>query len=448
MVWFFIESLLTLPLLYAIIATIIEFRFDKKHNIEIICAAIIATVLADACLLFSGMDIDTLYSRAWLTTCVPSFLCLFYLAKYRDGRFLFAFLTECVVGSITTLLSTLIIFLLPWNLEIFRVILHVGMLFAIYNVARRIFKEKLFEAIRAQQNKQWLLYCILPALCLTFWMMFMNSPSRSFDIVHKVNIPYTGYIYLNDIPDLIVLLISVFYTLSLILIIIASTYKTYMERRENSALDFEIKSLQNLISRMEEKDETLRILRHDMRHHLITISALLENKDGIETAQNYLHQLDSNLMKTKQDSYCNNSVINAILSSYAEKTQRNNIEFTAVVQIPNELSVNDMDIGAVISNALENAYNACLMLPIEEQRFIKLKFIRSKKQVVIDISNSYNGKVEMDSSGTPISNRKNHGFGTQSILAFARKYNSSVDYAADGGVFSVRMMFVDSVKKV
>jgi hypothetical protein len=114
------------------------------------------------------------------------------------------------------------------------------------------------------------------------------------------------------------------------------------------------------------------------------------------------------------------------------------------VQISEHLPVDDMDIGAAVSNALENALNACMKMPDESGSFIDLKFIQHKKQFVLDISNSYSGTVEFDGGGRPVSNRKDHGIGSQSIYAFARKYNSSTDYSAKNGVFSIRIMFAES----
>lgn len=177
-----------------------------------------------------------------------------------------------------------------------------------------------------------------------------------------------------------------------------------------------------------------------MRHHLSTLSGLLESKEYIH-AQEYLRQLEQNLAQVKQQSYCSNAVINAILPFYDAKAQKEGIHFSVQIHITGELPVDHLDIGAVISNALDNAMNACMKQSVEAERFINFQFIQHKKQFVLDISNSFSGTVEFDSNNRPVSRSENHGIGSQSIYAFARKYNAATDYSARNGVFSIRIMF-------
>lgn len=212
---------------------------------------------------------------------------------------------------------------------------------------------------------------------------------------------------------------------------------------EKAALDFQSRALKERLSSLEEKDESLRILRHDIRHHLSTLSGLLDHQE-LAGAREYVCRLGRNLMQVKQESLCANAVINAIISYYGAIAKREEIRFSVMVQISDRLPVDDMDIGSVLSNALENAHNACMKLPPDAERFIELKFIQHKKQFVLDVSNSYDGDVEFGGDGRPVSQREDHGVGSQSIFAFVRKYHSTIDYSSANGVFSLRIMFTDS----
>ena len=194
---------------------------------------------------------------------------------------------------------------------------------------------------------------------------------------------------------------------------------------------------------MEEKDESLRILRHDMRHHLSTLSGLIDHQE-LSGVLEYIFQLSNNLMQLKQASFCPNAAINAIISYYATMVKREEIRFSVQVQISGQLPMDDMDIGAVLSNALENAYHACMKLPFDAERFIELKFIQHKKQFVLDISNSYDGVVEFGVDGRPVSQSEDHGVGSKSIFAFVGKYNATIDYSATNGIFSIRIMFAEA----
>lgn len=443
MIWYFIDSLVTLPLLYAIMATIIEFRFSRRRCILVIALAVCASLSLDGLhYLYNGGDLARLYDYAWLTTALPSFICLLYLARFRDGSFLFAFLTECMIATITTFLSHIFAYFSPWQSGFFPFLIHGAMLTGIFFLCRRFLGKNFMEASR-YQGKRWFLYCALPFLCITVWIMYTVLSQYNFNDEIKINFPYAGYVSPHQIPIFISVLIIVFYTVFLILLIISLTYRSETDRKEKTILYFQSNALEERLFSLEDKNQSLRILRHDMRHHLSTIAGLLDQKKLLQAKQ-YIRQLDHNLLQIKQECFCENPVINAIISYHAGKIQKEGLRFSAQVRISAHLPVDDMDIGAVLANALENAENACKNQPDDADPFISLSFIQHNRQFVLDISNSFSGVVTFDTDGRPVSREKNHGIGSQSIYAFVRKYHGTIDYDVDNGVFDMRIMFADN----
>ena len=57
--------------------------------------------------------------------------------------------------------------------------------------------------------------------------------------------------------------------------------------------------------------------------------------------------------------YCNNSVVNAVLSSYIGKAKQEDIRIEVKVDIPMELPIDAFDICTILANALDNAAAAC-----------------------------------------------------------------------------------------
>lgn len=379
MPWYVIESLFTLPLLYAIMGTLIEFRFGKNRRLFVIGLAICVTVFMDGWNYLHGSGVPNLYSKTWITTLIPNFLSLLYLTKHRDGSFLFVYLTVSVIASITTFVSYIFAYLSPWQSEAIPLLFHTAMLIGIFFVCRSLFGSRFYEAAR-YQGKRWLLYCTLPFISIAAWVMYSSSSSHLIDIGNKIYLPYAGYIYPHDISLFIALLFMEFYTVSLILIIITSTYQAGKDREEKTVLIFQSRALKERLSGLEERDNSLRILRHDMRHHLSTLSGLLDNQE-LSRAHQYISQLGNNLMQVKQERFCANAVINAIICYYAAIMKREGIRFIVQVQISDHLPMDDMDIGAVLSNALENAHNACVKLLLDADRFIELKFIQHKNSL-------------------------------------------------------------------
>ena len=52
-----------------------------------------------------------------------------------------------------------------------------------------------------------------------------------------------------------------------------------------------------------------------------------------------------------------------------------------------------------------------------------------------------NGKIALDKNNLPTSYQENHGFGTQSINSFCKKYNLSLNYEIDNDVFILSILF-------
>ena len=49
------------------------------------------------------------------------------------------------------------------------------------------------------------------------------------------------------------------------------------------------------------------------------------------------------------------------------------------------------------------------------------------------------GKIIIEEQDGPVTTRKGHGTGTQSIAAFCKKYNAIWDYQAEDGWFRLRI---------
>ena len=81
--------------------------------------------------------------------------------------------------------------------------------------------------------------------------------------------------------------------------------------------------------------------------------------------------------------------------------------------------ISDTDLCVLLSNALENAIHANLLLPTK-QRKIRCRMVGTPG-VMLELSNPCADDVVFDSNGLPIAQRKGHGLGVQSVSAFCHK---------------------------
>ena len=62
-------------------------------------------------------------------------------------------------------------------------------------------------------------------------------------------------------------------------------------------------------------------------------------------------------------------------------------------------------------------------------------------QYLMELANTCNKKIVFDEEGLPVSQKgAEHGFGTRSILSFARQTRSSVNFWQDDGMFILQMI--------
>ena len=196
-----------------------------------------------------------------------------------------------------------------------------------------------------------------------------------------------------------------------------------------------------MMTRIEElntAEERAKIERHDFRHKMQTIIKLIENEkygELKELAKSY----DKDASERSVKHYCSNAVIDAVLASYISIADARHIKVNTGLTFPDTLPIDDAELATVFANAIENAINACEKID-ESKRHIEIQVIKSPR-FMIQISNSFNGEVEFDKNGIPVSHTLGHGIGTRSIVAFCEKHNAFYEFKAEDKKFLLRIVF-------
>ena len=147
----------------------------------------------------------------------------------------------------------------------------------------------------------------------------------------------------------------------------------------------------------------------------------------------YTSQIDATSIKR----YCNNSTINYVLSNYIQKFEDLNVDLDLNITI-GEITIDEMLLSSILSNALDNALNAQKDLPESKRKAILMMKINNHK-LLISIKNTYsNSPIFMD--GVPVSNQKGHGYGTQSIRYITERLGGTCEFSIQNGFFSLRII--------
>lgn len=210
-------------------------------------------------------------------------------------------------------------------------------------------------------------------------------------------------------------------------------------KNENELLNLQIKSISDNAHLIEEKEEKIKILRHDMRHQIqMLFSFISENKNDKALAM--IKKLNSELSPICIAKFCPNQIINSAISIYADKAVSSQTELEYEIALPKKLPFDENDMAILFANVLDNAVNASLS-QMEESRFIKIKSRYEQNQMVILVENYFSGDILFDNKGIPVSQKNGHGFGTKSILSIVKKYNGTAVFTHENNIFTAGFIF-------
>ncbi len=179
----------------------------------------------------------------------------------------------------------------------------------------------------------------------------------------------------------------------------------------------------------------LSVLRHDMRHYLRGIGALLDEGE-VEQARERLDEICSAVERTAVRRRSANETVNIALSSFDDEIARRGIDARLTAAVPAELSVSEVDLFSVLSNALENAVAAAASAP-EGKRRVGLDLRMEDGKLLLEVSNTF-GMAPQMADGMPTASREGHGFGTQSIKLACERMGGNCQFSVTGDRFVLR----------
>lgn len=291
-------------------------------------------------------------------------------------------------------------------------------IFAItYPLIRNFFKNMF--TVRNLDNYYWRQICMLPILLLTSNIYFI--------VENKL-------VVLEQIPPRIILAISTF----IICYCMSLDFKWLQDREtlahRDKLLSLQVQAFKNQAQLLEDSQKALSIQRHDMRHHSRILYTLIEEGHTAEALQ-HLETLEENLSKTRIHAYCQNLLINAILSIYIPKAKEHHIPIEYEIKAPTHFEIDEINLATVISNLLENAFHANYLQP-KDERGLQFKLNVEDKQLKLSIKNRISTPVLLGDDGLPVTHEKGHGLGMQSLATFAEKNNGMVLCTQEAGWFS------------
>ncbi len=177
----------------------------------------------------------------------------------------------------------------------------------------------------------------------------------------------------------------------------------------------------------------MRGYKHDFHHHLQALKGQLEAGE-VERALAYIEQLDRSLQSVDTLLKTGNVTVDAILSAKLAQARSEGISVDVQANLPDTLTLTDVELSIVIGNLLDNAVEACRAAA--GRRFIRLSIRMKGGMMYFYLLNSAGAKQKKVGSLFRTGKTGAHGFGLHRAEAILKKHGGWVKYNSEDGAFT------------
>lgn len=279
------------------------------------------------------------------------------------------------------------------------------------------------EAIFARDTREFYIIGFLPTIYYFFDYSFTKLTSLLYSN-NKIVVEFMGFVFC----------ISYF----AFLFVYFREYEKKQELKQYSDLmEMQILSIEKEIEQVKRSKQKLSILRHDMRHHLNIILTQLQN-NHTNKAIEYIEEIGNLYDDTIIAAYCQNEMINSVISIYHARFADLKIAFHCDISIGKTLPCPDTAICTILSNALENSMHALEEMSTEE-KWTNLAISEKKNHLLVQIENPI-VRIPKFVNGVPTSGKKGHGIGVKSIIYYVEQLNGQCHFSLTDHTFILRII--------
>ena len=416
----FLLSMLHVMILFLLLY---EPRLPWRTALTVSFAGWAAVLAGNACLmLWKGPSI--IMRAAFFTCTIPSALLFFALSKYRDGRFFFLF---CLTDTVSFWLLQITNFLDRMAGDTYVVMLVTRLiLFPLVEWLFWRYLRRPYLELQRKLDKSWWLFAAMGAV---YYLLIMTTSV-------PVGMPMPDAVGLARIILVLILMPLTYFT------ILRALWQQMSESQARTEL--EILSTRSRLALdnlriLQESGAALAQARHDILGNLGILQSLSRQGEYAKLDE-YLDRITQQTREIVPLKITAHPIVNAILAQGAERAKKSGVEFRCQVDLPDTLSVPDVDLTAFLMNLMNNALDAAGESPQQRPRWVEITMHIRGKYLFIEERNTYAWAPEPGEDGERYLSHKGagHGYGLKIMEDVARRYQSELHTEAEDGVFLAR----------
>ncbi|MCJ0547243.1 sensor histidine kinase, partial [Enterococcus cecorum] len=215
-------------------------------------------------------------------------------------------------------------------------------------------------------------------------------------------------------------------TASVVLIILAVYQvilaQNYQLLKENFRLQKQFHTMQEIyFENIAEQSNQTKKFQHDIKAHLQSIWQLALNNNDKEIIE-YIDKIQQHAHFDKKYYFTGNQIIDILLAEVVQKAQENHISVKIDGVLPNDLSLDLVDLTTICYNLLQNALEATIRGNYDA---FSVKFFIKNQQFMFIVKNRVleNIKIESGLIKTKKVDLQNHGLGLKNVYDAVERSN-------------------------
>lgn len=402
-------------------------RKGKLHYVLILAFSFCASVLV------SGMNLLSLFS--FLTPLISMCFVIFISSKITSEGSLTIRAISCVLIFllIQTLDYTLAVFLgfcFGVTDQVFAVFSSIGIPRAVYLAVNKSIDIGLYFLFRPYIGKLRSLSIRLQRILLILSLASYAIMQYLFQAIISPNIfamqtaVVASWFFIICFVSAILVLFSVLTNAE------QSRHTQAMLQAENSIMTKNYQSLH--ADRLENAKR-----QHDFNHHLKVIRGLLQ-KENYDELTKYIESLVSLPVREAELCHSGNDIIDAIINCKAVEAEQSGIEFSFQADFHMESSMDPTDICGILSNQIDNAIEACRLIPSSAPKKVIVEIKQHENFAFFTVKNTVTENPFLRNPNfmtTKADSSVPHGLGIKNIRDISNKYNGSLLNEYDGEMF-------------
>lgn len=215
------------------------------------------------------------------------------------------------------------------------------------------------------------------------------------------------------------------------------------QKYETEVLKQKVQIYANQLDIILQSEEKIRILSHDMKHHMNELK-ILGNKHNVKEIEEYIDDMEISIENPNEIIFSGNIEIDSVLNYMLNKAKKELTTVTINVVLPEKIQ-HFFDINILLGNLLENAIEAAKQT---EQKYLDVYITLKKGILKIKIENSFlpeNLVYIKNKNGQKIflttkSTKESHGIGLKSVKEIVEKHNGIMEIASEDNIFCVSLI--------